>query len=115
MSYKINIEKASVKNSFYRKVLFTTKQLQLVLMSLKPNEEIGLERHSKTTQFIRVEQGHGIAYVNNKRILLKAGTALVIPQKTWHNIINTGKRSMKLYTIYSPPEHPKKLVEKNKI
>lgn len=109
---KINIEKKTRSNSFYRKVIFTTKTMQLVLMSLKPGIEIGKgpgkaggEKHSKTTQFIRIEKGTGIAIIANKKLSLKDGDAIMIKPNTYHNIINTGKTPLKLYTLYSPPEH----------
>lgn len=102
---KINIEKKTRSNSFYRKVIFTTKTIQLVLMSLKPGIEIGKEKHSKTTQFIRIEKGTGIAIIRNKKLPLKDGDAIMIKPNTYHNIINTGKTPLKLYTLYSPPEH----------
>lgn len=110
--YKANIEKQTLKNKNYRKVINTTKQMQLVLMSIPSGEEIGMEIHPKTTQFIRVESGNGVAIINNIKINLKDGDAIVIPSNTKHNIIS--KKDLKLYTIYSPPEHPDMLVERNK-
>lgn len=111
--YRTNIEKKTIKNKNYRKVLYTTKQLQLVIMNLLPFEEIGKEKHKKTTQFIRVEKGNGTAIVGNKRCYLKDGISIIIPAKKYHNII-AGRKGLKLYTIYSPPEHPKNTVEKRK-
>ena len=108
--YKENIEKQTLKNNFYRKVLSTTPQMQLVLMSIKTGDEIPEEVHSHTTQFIRVEGGNGVAYVNGRQFNLKDGDAIVIPPGTRHRIKSTN--NLKLYTIYSPPEHPKGLVEK---
>ena len=112
--YYGNIEKQTVKNNFYRKVIFTTKTMQLVLMSIPPGEEIGSERHKKTTQFIRVDSGKGRAVINNRTHRLSDGYALIIPPKQKHNIINTGRKPLKIYTIYSPPEHPKNKKEKRK-
>jgi len=106
MAFRGNIEKLTVKNTYYRKVLSTTSTMQLVLMSLCPDEEIGREKHSHTTQFIRVEAGRAKAIIGNKKYFLKDGDAIVIPPNTWHNVINTGKKDLKLYTLYAPPEHP---------
>jgi mannose-6-phosphate isomerase-like protein (cupin superfamily) len=103
--FKGNIEKLTLENLYYRRVINTTINSQLVLMSILPNEEIGMEKHYKTTQFIRIEKGKGIAYIENKRYNLKDGDAIVIPPNTYHNIINTGKEQLKLYSIYSPPVH----------
>jgi mannose-6-phosphate isomerase-like protein (cupin superfamily) len=115
MFYKTNIEKKTLKNNNYRKVLYTTSNLQLVLMSLKPGEEIGIEKHKGTTQFIRVEAGNGLAIIDGERKYIKDGDVLVINPNTYHNIINIGNEKLKLYTIYTPPEHSRNLVEKNKI
>ena len=109
---KVNIEKATLENEYYRKVLDTTKQTQLVLMSLLPTEDIPEEKHKNTTQFIRVEQGTGVAVVNNKRFNLKDGDILVIPENTKHYIKATGNKPFKLYSLYSPPEHPVGLIHK---
>jgi mannose-6-phosphate isomerase-like protein (cupin superfamily) len=120
MAYHINIEKKSLKNSYYRNVLYTAENMQLVVMSLKPNTEIGLEKHRKIDQFIRIESGTGKAIItNNKKeiiqtITLTDGSAIVIPKNTYHNIINTGSDKLKLYSIYSPPNHLPKTIHKNK-
>jgi mannose-6-phosphate isomerase-like protein (cupin superfamily) len=101
-----NIEQDTLKNNLFRNVLFTTKQTQLVIMSLKPQEDIGMETHAHTDQFIRVEKGKGIADLNGKKYKLEDGSAVVIPAGTRHNIINMSRSEpMKLYTIYTPPEH----------
>jgi|SRR3972149_10146649 len=109
MAFKGNIETLTLKNKFYRKVLYTVSHsLQLVVMSLKPQEDIGMEKHPSTSQFIRVEKGKGIAIIKNKLYHLKNGDSIIIPPNTYHNIINTScKNPLKLYTIYTPPEHPK--------
>ncbi len=106
MSYVLtDIEEATRKNEAFRKVLFTAENSQLVLMSLKPGEDIGLETHD-LDQFIRVEAGHGTARLDGRDYPIQDGSALVIPAGTKHNVINTDKEeSLKLYTIYSPPEH----------
>ena len=112
--YHGNLEKQTKKNKFYRKVIFTTKNMQLVLMSIPPGEEIGLEKHKKTSQFIRIDSGKGIFVIGNNYHKLKDGDAVIIPPNKYHNIINTGKRSLKLYSIYTPPEHPKNRKQKIK-
>ena len=107
MAFKGNIETLTLKNKFYRKVLYTVSHsLQLVVMSLKPQEDIGMEKHPSTSQFIRVEKGKGIAIIKNKLYHLKNGDSIIIPPNTYHNIINTSESTdLKLYTIYSPPHH----------
>lgn len=113
--YAINIEDKSLKNNHFREVLFTAPGLQLVVMSLEPGEEIGLETHDGIDQFIRVEAGRGKALLNEKEYELEDGSAVVIPAGVEHNIINTStQESLKLYTIYSPPEHPDGTINKNK-
>lgn len=103
--FLVDIEEATIKNDSFRKVLFTAQNSQLVLMSLKPGEEIGAETHD-LDQFIRVESGRGTARLNGKEYPIQDGSALVIPAGTRHNVINNGKEdALKLYTIYSPPEH----------
>ena len=113
MSFKINIEHKTLDNKYYRNVLYTNGQIQLVVMNLLSNEEIGLEKHNGS-QFIRVEDGSGVAIVNNKRYILKDGSALIIDSGSEHNII-AGKNGMKLYTIYSPPQHKPDTKEKFKL
>ncbi|MEK7635292.1 MAG: cupin domain-containing protein [Patescibacteria group bacterium] len=107
MTYINNIEKDTLENDNFRKVLNTTDKSQLVVMSLLPGEEIGNEVHEDIDQFIRVEQGSGKAVLNNnEEFELEDGSAVVVPAGTWHNIINTSETAkMKLYTIYTPPEH----------
>lgn len=113
--FKGNIEKLTVSNKFYRKVIHTNDKQQLVLMSLLPLEEIGMEIHEDTSQFIRIEKGKGLAIINDHRYLLKDGDAVVIPQGSYHNIINTSKtEEMKIYTIYSPPHHSPNKRERTK-
>ena len=113
--YIINIEEKSLENGYFREVLFTAPHSQLVVMSLQPGEEIGLETHDDRDQFIRVEAGTGKAILNGEQSELADGSAVVIPAGTEHNIINTSKvDALKLYTIYSPPEHPDRTIHKNK-
>jgi mannose-6-phosphate isomerase-like protein (cupin superfamily) len=99
-----NIEIIAGKNTDFRQVLYTAKNSQLVVMSLKPKEEIGAEVH-KLDQFFRVEEGAGEAVLDGVHTEIKAGFAVLVPAGTNHNIINTGSVSLKLYTLYSPPNH----------
>jgi len=113
--YVINIEEKTVDNNFFREVLFTAQRVQLVVMSLGPGEEIGLETHDDGDQFIRVEAGKGIAILDGEEHDLEDGSAVVIPAGVQHNIINNSpQQTLKLYTIYSPPEHPDGTVNKDK-
>src|SRR3989344_7737616 len=105
MAFVTNIEKDSLENKNFRKVLYTAKNSQLVVMSLLPKEDIGEEVH-QLDQFIRVEYGQGKAILNDKEYELASGFAVVVPAGTKHNIINTSEtEEMKLYTVYSPPNH----------
>ena len=105
--YSINIEEKTLDNDNFREVLYTTKRSQLVVMTLQPGEEIGLETHEEHDQFIRVEEGDGEAILDGEKHRLEDGTALVIPAGTEHNVVNTSKKdALKLYTLYTPPEHP---------
>ena len=105
MGYITNIEKDSLDNKNFRKVLYTAKNSQLVVMSLLPKEEIGEEVH-QLDQFIRVESGQGKTILNDVEYELANGFAIVVPAGTKHNIINTSEtEEMKLYTVYSPPNH----------
>ena len=99
-----DIEAIAVKNDEFRQVLYTAKHCQLVVMALRPKEEIGAEVH-KLDQIFRVEQGTGEAILDGVRTPIRAGFAVVVPAGTRHNIINTGNVSMKLYTLYAPPNH----------
>jgi mannose-6-phosphate isomerase-like protein (cupin superfamily) len=111
----VNIEKITLKNSYYRRVLYTNSKQQLVVMSLLPGEEIGMEKHPKTSQFIRVEAGKGIAIIGGKRKKLSDGDIVMINPGVLHNIINTSRtKKLKLYTLYSPPEHRKGLKQRVK-
>ena len=102
--YVQNIEGIAVKNEDFRRVLYTAKNLQLVVMALKPKEEIGMEAHN-SDQFFRVEEGTGEAIINGVRTVISKGFAVLIPGGANHNIINTGNVPLKLYTLYSPPNH----------
>ena len=112
--YVTNIEDDTVNNQNYRKVLYTSKYSQLVLMSLKPKEEIGMEIHG-VDQFFRIETGEGEVILNGKKHLIKNGSAMIIPAGVKHNVINTSKTEfLKIYTIYSPPHHKDGVVVKTK-
>jgi len=117
-AFKVNIENETLKNNNYRNVINTTPQMQLVLMNLLPREDIGFEVHKKTTQFIRVEKGSGVAFIgpdgSERVFVLKDGDSITIYPNTRHNI-KAGKDGLKLYTIYSPPEHKDKTVQLEKI
>ncbi len=111
--YFVNIEKTTKENTDYRRVLYTAKHSQLVLMSLKSGEEIGEEIHH-LDQFIRFEEGEGRVVLDGVSHEVTADDAVIIPEGTRHNVINTGPGDLKLYTIYAPPEHKDGTVEKTK-
>lgn len=102
-----NIEKLTLENENFRKVLATNLNSQLVVMSLLPSENIGMEVHTDVDQFIRIEQGSGKAILNGEEYEIEDDFAVVIPAGTEHDIVNTSTdKKMKLYTVYSPAEHP---------
>jgi mannose-6-phosphate isomerase-like protein (cupin superfamily) len=111
--YVGNIEAETLQNTDYRRVLYTTKNSQLVVMSLPPGEEIGEEVHH-LDQFIRFESGKAIVYVDEHCHEVTDDFAVVIPAGTKHNVINTGTQDLKLYTLYAPPEHKDGIVEHTK-
>lgn len=114
MSYVDNIEEITKINKNYREVIHTTTQQQLVVMNIPYNVDIGFETHFHTTQFIKVEKGNGEAIIGTKKFKITAGDVVMIAANTKHNIISKSKSGLKLYTIYSPPEHKKNLIQKNK-
>lgn len=115
LPYVGNIERETNENSDYRRVIYTDDpKMQLVLMKLLPGEEIGMETHDNTTQFIRVEKGNGSAIIGEKMYPLVDNTAVIVPHGVRHNIICSGPDPMHLYTIYTPPEHPIDRVQKTK-
>ncbi len=109
-----NIEKETLENQNFRKVLYTAKNSQLVLMSLKPNEEIGLETHRENDQFFRFESGRGMVIIDGNEHIVSDGIAIVIPAGSKHNVINMGTTDLKMYTIYSPAHHQDGTVHKTK-
>jgi len=114
--YVGGIEKITEKNKNFRHVLFTGKHLQLVVMCLQPKEEIGNEVHSDVDQFFRIEEGSAqIVLSGNEKHLVGAGDAVVVPAGIYHNVINTSStKELKLYTLYTPPQHPDGTVHKTK-
>jgi mannose-6-phosphate isomerase-like protein (cupin superfamily) len=113
MFARIDLKDSVKDNDFYRKVLFTGKHSQLVEMSLEPGEEIGLETHS-VDQFIYVVKGEGMSVLGDHKADFEEGGAICIAAGELHNVINTGDKPMKLFTVYSPPEHAANLVQKSK-
>jgi mannose-6-phosphate isomerase-like protein (cupin superfamily) len=112
--YVSNIEKLSIENDYFRKVLYTAKHSQLVLMSLKPGEDIGAEVH-QLDQFIRCEAGEGTAVLDGVEHAFSDGFSIVVPSGAMHNIVNTSPdKPMKLYTLYSPPNHRDGVIHKTK-
>jgi len=110
-----NIEEETRKNTDFRRVLYTGKNCQLVLMTLKPMEDIGMETHDDVDQFFRFEEGQGTVVIDGKKHNVKDGGGVIVPCGAEHNVINTSKTAdLKLYTIYSPPEHLDKVVLKTK-
>ncbi|MBP6929721.1 MAG: cupin domain-containing protein [Candidatus Moranbacteria bacterium] len=113
--YKANIEQLTKENTNFRQVLYTAKDCQLVLMSLLPGEEIGLETHPDINQFFRFESGEGKVIVNETEYTVSDGDAVVVPMGAKHNVINTSTtESLKIYTIYAPPHHEDGMVRATK-
>lgn len=112
--YVTNIEERTQANEYFRQVLFTTGRSQLVVMALQPGEEIGMEVHPEHDQFIRFEKGSGKVIMDGEESIISDGYAVVIPAGTEHNVINTSQEVMKLYTIYTPPEHKDGTIHKTK-
>ena len=113
--FKSNIENDTLKGKNFRKVLYSGEHLQLVLMSLLPNEEIGLETHPDNDQFFRFESGQGKCIINGIEHLILKGDTIIVPAGTKHNVINTSNEKMlKFYTIYSPPHHEDGIIRETK-
>ena len=109
-----DIEQLALENTYFRKVIYTGAHSQLVLMCLKPNEEIGIETHN-VDQFFRIEQGQAKFLLDGKEIQAKAHDAIVVGAGTEQNVINVGSEDLKLYTIYSPANHPEGTIHKTKL
>ncbi|AKB35797.1 Mannose-6-phosphate isomerase [Methanosarcina siciliae C2J] len=113
--FSINIEEATLENNNFRKVLYTSKHSQLVLMSLRPMEEIGMEVHEENDQFFRFEAGQGKCIIDGNEYAVSDGFAIVVPAGSQHNVINTSEtEELKLYTIYSPAHHKDGIVRATK-
>lgn len=109
-----NIEKLTTENDLFRKVLYTGQYMQLVLMSLKPGEEIGAEVHEDHDQFFRVEAGSGEVIIDGQTTPIQDDDAIIVPAGARHNVVNTGSEPLKLYTLYGPPEHREGVVHSTK-
>lgn len=109
-----NIEELTKQNTFFRKVLYTGKHTQLVVMNLKPGEDIGREVHDTVDQFFRVDQGEGEVFINGETTNISNGFAVIVPAGSEHNITNTGETDLRLYTLYSPPNHPDGTIHKTR-
>lgn len=113
--FKSNIEKDTLNNKNFRKVLYTSKHSQLVLMTLQPKEEIGLETHPENDQFLRFEGGRGRVEIDGNKYTVKDGDAVIVPAGAKHNVTNTSAtEKLNLYTIYSPPHHKDQIIRKTK-
>ena len=116
IGYVGNIENQTLKNNYFRQVMFTGKHCQLVVMCLQGGEEIGREVHPATDQFFRIEEGEAKFIFNDtEEHVVKSGEAVVVPAGTYHNVINSSKTNqLKLYTVYAPPNHPDGTIHKTK-
>lgn len=118
--FVVNIPRAVNRNSFFRRTLWTGGHLQLTLMRIPPRGEIGLEVHPEDDQFLRIEEGRGVVMMgpNRNRLTFRrpvsSGDAIFVPSGMWHNVVSTGSVSLKLYSIYAPPHHPRGTVHRTK-
>lgn len=118
--YVVNIENAVERNRAFRRAIWTGRHLQVTLMNIRPGEDIGLERHQNTDQFLRIEEGRGVVQMGDRPNQLTFERriadedAIMIPAGKWHNIRNTGRDSLKLYSIYAPPEHRRGTIHRTK-
>ena len=112
--YKDNIETLTTANSDFRRVLYTGKHLQLVLMTLQPGEEIGSEVHAQRDQFFRFEEGAGVVDIDGVENRVEDGSGVIVPSGARHNVRNTGDKPLRLYSIYGPPEHRDGIVQTTK-
>jgi mannose-6-phosphate isomerase-like protein (cupin superfamily) len=114
MAYTDDIEEKTLDNNNFRQVLFTGKHMQLVVMALKPGEDIGEEIHEHVDQFFRIEQGEAKVIIDGEEAILKEDMVAIVPAGAKHNLINTSNVDLKLYTIYAPPNHPEGTIHKDK-
>lgn len=120
LGWVADIERATKENEVFRAVVFTGEHAQLTVMSLAPGEDIGLEQHAHNDQFLRIEQGNGRLELGSAKDSIEEtyevedDWAIVIPAGVWHNVVNTGSGELKLYSLYSPPEHPDGTVHRTK-
>lgn len=114
IGYVGNIEELTMQNNFFRQVLFTGPNCQLVVMSLLVAEEIGMEVHKSVDQFFRIEAGSAKFIMNGEESIVSEGMVAIVPAGVEHNVINVGETALKLYTIYSPPNHPANTIHKTK-
>jgi mannose-6-phosphate isomerase-like protein (cupin superfamily) len=112
--YVDNIEEATTSNRDFRRVLYTGKNLQLVLMTLQPGEEIGEEVHEDRDQFFRIEEGRGTVYIDGAPNQVEDDFAVIVPAGARHNVVASGDQPLKLYTLYGPPEHRDGVVHRDK-
>lgn len=113
--FNTNIEQDTLDNTDFRRILYTGKHSQLVLMSLQPNEEIGLETHPENDQFLRFEGGRGAVFINDNQYEVADGDAVIVPAGARHNVVNLSEaEELKIYTIYSPPHHKDGTVHQTK-
>ncbi len=113
--YKENIEKLTIENKNFRKVLYTAKNMQLVLMSLKPGEDIGVEIHKENDQFFRFEGGEGRVFIDGTSYEVSDGDTVIVPAGSEHNVLNmSNKKDLKMYTIYATPHHKDGIVRETK-
>jgi len=113
--FHTNIENDTIKNDNFRQVLYTGKNTQLVLMTLQPNQDIGLETHPDNDQFFRFEEGEGLVTIDGTEYQVADGSAIIVPAGSEHNVINTSSESkLKMYTLYSPPHHKDQIVRTTK-
>ena len=114
--FNANIEKETIENTNFRKVLYTGKHCQLVLMSLKPQEEIGMEVHTDNDQFFRFEKGRGKVFIDGNVYEVSDGSAIIVPSGAEHNVVNVSEtEDLKMYTIYSPAHHKDGVVRATKV
>lgn len=119
--YVVDIEEATERNRAFRRAIWTGRHLQVTLMNIRPGADIGLERHPNTDQFIRIEEGHGIVQMGNSQNNLdfqrriEEDDAIMIPAGKWHNVRNTGREPLKLFSVYAPPEHPHGTLEREEL